>query len=188
MPLYLDYWTGIALRGNRYTDEHVEFLREKSKLKGITNRQITEMFNKEFNQERTINSIKYLKSKNGIILNNVKSKAHAGKNRRGSRPIGTERVRKGYVEVKVEQPNVWDQKHRHIWEQHQGRKLKHNEIVIFLDKDIRNFDVDNLAMIPRELLGLMNMNSWISENPEHTKLGISTAKLVRKIYEKETRK
>ena len=95
MPLYLSYWMGITLKGSRYTEEHIEYVREKAKIEGITNEQITDMFNKEFDQERTINSIKYLKSKNGIILNNVKSKAHAGKNRRGSRPIGAERVRKG---------------------------------------------------------------------------------------------
>lgn len=175
------------MRGDRYTDEHVAFLKEKAKIKGITNEQITEMFNKKFDQNRTINSIKYLKSKNGIILNNVKSKAHAGQNRRGSRPIGDERVRKGYVEIKVKQPNVWDQKHRHIWENHHKRKLKHNEIVIFADKNNRNFDIDNLVMVHRKFLGQLNINGYISENPELTKVGLGVVKLNSKIYEKENR-
>lgn len=176
---------GIALRGDRYTDEHVEFIREKAKIKGITNEQITNMFNEKFNDTRTINSIKYLKSKNGIILNNVKTKAHAGQNRRGSRHIGAERVRKGYVEVKVKQPNVWDQKHRHIWEQHHGRKLEHNEIVIFADKNNRNFDIDNLVMVHRKHLGQLNINNYITEDPDLTKVGIGIVKLKSKLYEKE---
>lgn len=188
MPHYLSYWMGIALKGSRYTEEHIEYVREKAKIEGITNEQITDMFNKEFDQERTINSIKYLKSKNGIILNNVKSKAHAGKNRRGSRPIGAERVRKGYVEVKVKQPNVWDQKHRHIWEQHHGKKLKHNEIVIFADKNNRNFDIDNLIMVHRKYLGQLNINNYITENPELTKVGVGIVKLNSMIYEKENSK
>lgn len=169
----------------RYTEENIEFIREKAKIKGITEKELTRLYNAKFEDKRTTNSLKYIRSKHGIILNNPRSKSGAGMNRRGSKPIGTERVRKDYVEVKIEQPNIWEQKHRHIWETHHGRKLKHNEVVIFLDQDNRNFDIDNLAMIPRSLLGVMNHNGWMSENPEHTKLGIKTAKLLRKVYAKE---
>ena len=170
----------------RYTKENIEFLREKAKIKNITEKELTQMYNERFDDNRSEASLKYIRTKNGILLNNNRSRAGAGKNRRGSKPIGTERVRKGYVEVKVEQPNVWDQKHRYIWEQHHGRKLKPNEVVIFLDKNKRNFDIDNLAAIPRNIIGTLNLNNWTSENPEYTKLGIETAKLVRKIYAKET--
>lgn len=170
----------------RYTEENIAFIREKSKIEGMTEKELTKLYNAKFEDKRTTNSLKYIRSKHGILLNNQRSKSGAGLNRRGSKPIGTERVRKDYVEIKVKQPNVWEQKHRHIWEQYHGRKLKHNEVVIFLDKNNRNFDINNLAAVPRGVVGLLNLNNWTSENPEHTKLGIETAKLLGKIYEKET--
>lgn len=168
----------------RYTDKQIEFLRKTAKIQGMTAKKITELFNKEFNEKRTVPSISYIRSEYGIALNNPRSIIAVGTNKRGSKPIGTERVRKGYVEIKVEQPNVWNQKHRHIWEQHHKKKLGHNEIVIFLDKNNRNFDIENLAMISRDLMGIMNMNDWVSENPQHTKVGINLAKLSREIYTK----
>lgn len=169
----------------RYTKENIEFLRGKAKVENISEKEITKLYNEHFKQKRSEASIKYIRSKYGIILNNPRSVSGAGQNRRGSKPIGTERERKGYIEVKVAQPNIWDQKQRYIWEKHHNRKLKKNEVVIFLDKDNRNFDIENLAMVPRGLLGIMNTNNWISENPEHTKLGIEAAKLLRKTYERE---
>lgn len=175
----------VKMTRERYTEENIEFLREKAKIKNITEKELNGMYNKEFNQNRSIASLKYIRTKHGILLNNKRSLAGAGQNRRGSRPIGAERVRKGYVEIKVEQPNVWDQKHRYLWEKHHKKKLKHNEIVIFADKDNRNFNIDNLVMVPRSLLGVMNINGWITEDPELTKSGVQVAKLVRKIYSKE---
>lgn len=146
----------------RYTKENIEFLREKAKIKNITEKELTQMYNERFDDNRSEASLKYIRTKNG-----------------------TERVRKGYVEVKVKQPNVWDQKHRYLWEKHHKKKLKHNEIVIFADKDNRNFNVDNLIMIPRKYLAILNYNQWISENPELTKSGVKLAKLLKKIHDKE---
>lgn len=169
----------------RYTEENIEFLKEKAKIENITEEELSEMYNEHFNENRSKASLKYIRTTKGILLNNNRSRAGAGQNRRGSKPIGTERVRKGYVEIKSEQPNIWNQKHRYLWEQHHKRKLKKNEIVIFADKDNRNFDINNLIMIPRSDLGIMNMNNWITENPELTKIGTKLARLTRKIYAKE---
>lgn len=169
----------------RYTKENIDYIRELAKIKNITRKELVKKYNEKFKEDRSEASLNYIRGENGILLNSKKSLAGAGKNRRGSRPIGAERVRKDYVEIKVEQPNVWDQKHRYLWEKHHKRKLKHNEIVIFADKDTRNFNIDNLVMIPRNLLGVMNINGWITEDPELTKSGVQVAKLVRKIYSKE---
>lgn len=169
----------------RYTEENIEFLREKANIRNITEKELSKMYNEYFNEDRSEASLKYIRTKNGILLNNDRSRVGAGQNRRGSKPIETERVRKGYVEVKVAQPNIWDQKHRNIWEQHHKRKLKKNEVVIFADKNNRNFDINNLIMIPRSELGIMNMNNWITEDPELTKFGTKLAKLTREIYAKE---
>lgn len=76
------------------------------------------------------------------------------------KPIGHERVNDdGYVEVKVsdgrqEKPNCnYVAKHRAVWEEAHGRKLRDGEIVVFADGDKRNFDVGNLVVMTQEQKG-----------------------------------
>lgn len=71
-----------------------------------------------------------------------------------TRAVGEERVTKdGYVEVHVaqhrrERPNdQWVMKHRLVWEESNGRRLRPDEIVVFADGDRRNFDPDNLVVM-----------------------------------------
>lgn len=79
-------------------------------------------------------------------------------------PVGTERARKdGYVFVKVaERPAVgatgdnWVLKHVQVWEQHHGREVDRGHVVMFADGDKLNFDVDNLVLVPRRLVGVIN--------------------------------
>lgn len=70
------------------------------------------------------------------------------------RPVGFERVnRDGYVEVKVKdgrQSKANDNyrlKHRVVWERSNGRKLEPGEVVVFADRDKRNFDPENLVAV-----------------------------------------
>lgn len=87
------------------------------------------------------------------------------------RPVGSEYIGKdGLVMVKVaEWPSKpgskdnWMPKQRHVWEQANGRKLKsgREELVIFCDHDNRNFDPDNLLMVPRKYIARMNrLGEW----------------------------
>lgn len=83
------------------------------------------------------------------------------------RPVGSEYVWKdGIIMVKVSEwpskpgsKDNWMPKQRHVWEQHNGRKLKsgRDELVIFCDHDNRNFDPENLLMVPRKYMARMNM-------------------------------
>lgn len=90
--------------------------------------------------------------------------------RRGNRtahkklkPIGTERVTKGYVFVKVRElptkpqsKDNWVYKQVLVWERTRGLKLPDGWMVLFCDHDSRNFDPANLKAVPREIIGVLN--------------------------------
>ena len=54
----------------------------------------------------------------------------------------------GYTYIKIDEPRKWVLKHRHIYEQHHG-KLEPHMIVTFRDKNISNFEIDNLEAITK---------------------------------------
>lgn len=98
-------------------------------------------------------------------------------------PVGTEKVlADGYVWVKVNdvpnQPkNVnWKQKHRLIYEQHYG-PIPPGARVVFIDRNKRNFDIDNLRCISNGELGIMNRHSLWTDDPELTQTGMAIARL-----------
>jgi phage protein len=61
----------------------------------------------------------------------------------------------GIVEIKVER-NKWISKHRYVWEQHHNRKVPKGKVVIFLDGNKTNFEIDNLKLISRGALLILN--------------------------------
>lgn len=73
-----------------------------------------------------------------------------------TRKMHSERLSKdGYIEIKVGR-NKWIGKHRYILEQHYKKKVPKGYAVIFLDGDNRNFDIDNLKLISRGALLILN--------------------------------
>lgn len=77
-------------------------------------------------------------------------------------PVGTEKMRNGYVEVKVSMwPTVpqskdnWVQKHRLVYERENG-PVPEGSVVMFADRDTMNFDPGNLVCVPRGLVARVN--------------------------------
>jgi hypothetical protein len=65
------------------------------------------------------------------------------------RSVSQERIDdEGYTYIKIQEPRKWVLKHRHIYEQHHG-KLEPHMIVTFRDKNISNFDIENLEAITK---------------------------------------
>ena len=65
------------------------------------------------------------------------------------RSVSEERIDEdGYTYIKIDEPRKWVLKHRHIYEQHHG-KLEPHMIVTFIDKNISNFDIENLEAITK---------------------------------------
>lgn len=226
-------------RKDGYTQEEIDYLRKIGYMTGRTNKEITEMFNKKFNQNRTVTAIIGAKSRHGIksytrvytqeqleylkeitpgrthkeITNmfnekfkdnrtkdSIKSVLHEKGIKTGSRgwfeegtvpkntlPVGTEIGREdGYIYVKIKHPNIWKQKHHIIYEKEYG-PIPKDQVVLFGDGNNRNFDINNLILISRsQLLGLNSIN-LIQNNAELTRTALTVVDIRSKINERKER-
>lgn len=124
------------------------------------------------------------KGKTYNLENHVnKTSFHPGERHPHYRPIGSERIdRDDYIFVKVSDKK-WIPKHRYLWEQENGPVPK-NHVVIFANGNKRDFNPDNLVLVSRAQLAVMNKNKLIFENTELTKTGVIISDLIMKINER----
>lgn len=201
-------------RGNnkKYKKEHVEFIRNN--VKGITLKELTSRFNKEFNMDASENAIANLKAKydlqSGIVGGQFqKGQTSWNKGRKMSsdqykrceatmfkkgnipanaRAIGSERVDKnGYILIKTQDGHKnknWTRKHRYLYEQEYGKVPKGHK-VIFADGNIRNFDLNNLIVVSDAEELIMNQHKLFKEDTELTKSGVVIAKLLDKVNKRK---
>ena len=94
------------------------------------------------------------------------------------KPVGSERVNvDGYIEIKVEEPRKWRLKHNVVWENYNG-KIPKGSVVIFLDGNKMNVTIDNLKLIKRSELLIMNRYNLYGANADMTEIGTNLAKLI----------
>lgn len=75
-----------------------------------------------------------------------------------ARPLYSERVKKGYVLIKVSRCEWWP-KQKFIWvASHPGEPFDIKNQFIFLDGDNRNFSVDNIMKVDHRVMGILNRN------------------------------
>ena len=80
------------------------------------------------------------------------------------KPVGFERLTKdGYIEVKIaDHPSHkdcndnWRAKHLLIWEREHGKRIPPKHAVLFADGDKRNLDPENLVLVSRRQLMMIN--------------------------------
>lgn len=98
------------------------------------------------------------------------------------REVGSERTNvEGYVEIKVAEPSRWQLKHRAIYENYHNVRLKSTDVVIFLDGNKQNFDIENLALIDREINLIMNHDGTRFADAEITRTEVNIARLKKAI-------
>ena len=121
------------------------------------------------------------KGTKGLTKANVTS-FKKGQKPHNYKPLGSERIVKdGYYEVKVSDTGRrWRPKHVLIYEKHHG-KVPKGSAVIFLDGDKRNFDIDNLHLVTRGQLAMLNKNNLIQKDADLTKTAINVVDLMKKI-------
>lgn len=121
------------------------------------------------------------KGTKGLTKANVTS-FKKGQKSHNYKPLGSERITKdGYCEIKVSDTGRrWRPKHALIYEKHHG-KVPKGSAVIFLDGDKRNFDIDNLYLVTRSQLAMLNKNSLIQKDADLTKTAINVVDLMKKI-------
>ena len=116
------------------------------------------------------------------------SRANKTSFKKGCRPsnyreVGSERVTKdGYIEIKVG-PKEWKFKHQVIWEKYNGN-IPRGHVVIFGDGNKENLDINNLILVTRKQLFILNRHALIKNDIELTKVAVNIAKVQEKINER----
>lgn len=193
---------------------HVWSKEEKDYLKKITPghhyKEIQNFINKKFDLNLTLGQIKGAISryklntgftgqfKKGNVPANKGIKGVYAKGcektwfKKGSTPInhrsvGSERITvDGYTEIKVEEPNKWRLKQQLIWEKYNGPVPK-GYVVIFGDGNQHNFNPDNLILVSRQQLLILNRNKLIQKDADLTRTAIIIADLHQKISQRKAK-
>ncbi|MNO68954.1 hypothetical protein D3C76_598000 [compost metagenome] len=192
----------------RFTFDQKKFIRIH--IKGRYVMELTSLFNAKFGVELKASQMRTFIKNNGlksgidtrikpgnIPLNKGKKKLWTGGEetqfKKGHKPhnyvpVGSERVNgDDYVDIKVADPNKWRGKHLIVWEQHQNRPVPKGHAVIFGDGSRRNFDPDNLILVTRGQLAIMNNRRLIQNDAELTRSGVILADIIQKIGERKRR-
>ena len=162
------------MTGHVYTEEERQFLKEF--IPGHTRKEIQEAFNDRFGCDISIKAVgsymEHHKIKNGFDGRFRKGHIPANKGKKYSNPklqssIGSEFIdSRGYIKIKIAQPNKWVLKHRYIWEQFHG-PIPDGYMVAFRDNNRQNVDVNNLMLVSRSQ-GLV-LNRHLGKYPEELK-------------------
>ncbi len=100
-------------------------------------------------------------------------------------PIGTEVTdRDGYWKVKTAHPNIWNFKHRLIWEAENG-PIPKGKAIIFLDGNRDNCTLENLRMVDRSVLCRMNQFGLHGDSRELGEAAVLTAEIITKIHKRK---
>ena len=116
---------------------------------------------------------------------------------KNAKPIGYERVdsRDGYVWVKVRDsvvdgiqrqcPGHFNEnfrlKHHVVWEERNGPVPPHT-MIVFADRDKRNFDPDNLVAVPRTLWSVISHEGWAYHDRASLEACMALAQLRKAVY------
>ncbi len=175
---------------------------------GTGHKAMAEQINKKFGTEYTAEQIKgyYARFKLDSGLTGYFSKGHVpfNKGRKGVdgweptqfkkgqvpvnyRPVGSERVNvDGYVEIKVADPRKWRLKHQVIWEAANG-PIPKGHAVIFGDGNSLNLDIENLILVTRGQLAILNRRKLIQKDAEMTKTAVIIADIYSKMSERKNK-
>lgn len=199
------------MNGHMYTDEEKQFLVDFSP--GHSRKEITAAFNEKFGYdfgEKRISSAMHRygattgrtgcfekghepHNKGKKMSQETYEKLKATMFKKGDipiqyRPVGSERISKdGFVEIKTEDPNKWELKHRVVWEKTNG-EIPKGHVVIFLDGNTRNFQLDNLMCITMAENLYLNRHGLRFNNKELTMAAVNVAKVARKTFERRNKK
>jgi hypothetical protein len=194
----------VSKRGHtpphNYTAAEIRFLERK--VAGRSYAELTELFNRRFGLSFTVRRLSatlgrlgvsngrdcrfqpgHVPSNKGLkgVHHSRETEFKLGNRPHNWLPPGSERISpQGYAEIKVRNPNKWKAKHRVIWEKAHG-KIPRGRAVIFADGNKANIRLDNLIMVSRDELAVMNHLGLISSSAELTQAGKTMADIKIKI-------
>lgn len=104
---------------------------------------------------------------------------------RKPRPLYSEQIKKGYVRIKIAQPNVWISKAKWVYQQtHPTEDCSGRYNFVFLDGNNRNFDPANIERLTlSEMAHYNRLGGCCYGQPEITKLRIILARQRYALFE-----
>lgn len=196
------------MTGHYYTHEEIMYILVIHQ--GLSYQEITDRVNRRFGLQLTVGQIKgFLANRHWITgRTGYFQKGHVPYNKgahicpagcektqfkpgnipANHRPVGSERINvDGYTEVKVAEPKKWRMKHVLIWEAANG-PLPRGHAVIFGDGDKTNFNPDNLVLVTRAELGVLNHNGLIQGDAELTRTGVLIAQMIMRCRDRQKKR
>ncbi len=148
-------------KDKKWTDEIMNFVKSVCPLRehGINSRrELAEEINRRFDRDFTERALCSHCYDNGIQLGLCYSNSEVARGEKHwrHRPVGSFQEKKGYIRIKVAEPNKWMQYQRYVWEQHHPGQSAEGKTVIFMDGNKRNFDISNLECVERAELSIMS--------------------------------
>jgi len=191
-----------------YTPDEIAFLKEN--IKGRDHMEVANMFNAHFGlnlsfkqirgamHNRHITSGLDCRFKPGEAAHRPPKGVHYSRRtefKKGNRPVnwkpvGSERVdAEGYVYVKTKEPRTWRMKHVLTWEAAHGPVPK-NHAILFRDSNRQNTDIDNLILVSRGQLAVLNKQHLLqaARNANTIDSALLTVDLIRKITQLKKKK
>lgn len=190
---------------HEWTEEQLNFVRER--YKEVTAKQVLKEVNEKFGLQLTEGHMKscltryrirsgrtghfpkgnipYNKGMKGISQGGIETQFKKGHKPANYKPVGSERVDSdGYIVIKVSDTGKWHERWKHkqrvVWEAEHG-KIPKGHAITFLDGDKKNCALENLRMISRSTLAMMNRHKLYSDDPKATEVGVNVAKIYEKI-------
>ena len=192
---------------HKWTDEQISWLREQYRV--LARVELRETFNAHFDCDISMVQLKGAMGNHKIRQYKRTGRFEAGQEswntgktgymganktsfKKGHKPHNTRRLwserisKDGYVEIKVLEtnphtgyPTRYRQKHVWLWEMAHGKKQR-GSAIIFRDGDNRNFDLDNLMMVTRKELLVLNLHDYKNQPDEVKPSILALAKMEAK--------
>lgn len=104
---------------------------------------------------------------------------------RKPRPLYSEQIKKGYIKIKIAQPNVWVSKAKWVYDEtHPYEDCTGRANYVFLDGNTRNFSPDNIMRLTlSEMAHYNRLGGCCYGQPEITKLRIILARQRHALFE-----
>ena len=175
----------------KFKTEELDFLKS---FNGTKNRnELLELFNNNF-EKITSTQLETLLHRYKIPFKKLPSytfkKGHTPWNKgkkTGIRPHSERVDRDGYTYIKLVNKKKWKLKHRWIWEQKYG-EIPADHVIIFADGNKKNFNIENLILVSRKELAVLNKNKLLRDNAELTNIGLTIAKIKIAIADKKRKR
>ena len=188
---------------HRYTEEQKQFLRKN--ITGNSYKTLTELFNQKFDTDIKIKTITSMIGNMGLSngLNttfkkgkipwnkgksyqpggrSIETRFKKGQQSLNRRPIGSERISKdGIVYLKTPE-GKWKPKHQYVWEKNNG-PIPKGHVVIFNNRNRRDFSKENLLLVSRKQLVILNKNGLLQNSKELNDSAVLIADLLLKMGE-----